>query len=72
MQHLLTESGRPVLAVFTKADKMTRSQLKDRGRELAGTLGMEPDQVEVTSSRSGLGIAELATSIVAATARENL
>jgi GTP-binding protein len=72
MQHLLTESGRPVLAVFTKADKMTRSQLKDRGRALADALGLEPDQVEVTSSRSGLGIAELATSIVAATARENL
>ena len=66
MQELLTTSGRPVLAVFTKADKLTRSATEARVRELAGTLGLRPDQVELTSSRSGLGIAELATSITAA------
>jgi GTP-binding protein len=66
MQELLIESGRPVLATFTKTDKLTRSALPLRVRELARTLDLEPDQVQLTSSRSGLGIAELAGSIVAA------
>lgn len=66
MQELLAASGRPVLAVFTKADKLTRSAIPTRVRELAEILGLSPDQVELTSSRSGLGIAELATSITAA------
>jgi GTP-binding protein len=66
MQELLVESGRPVLAVFTKADKLNRSALHTRTRQLAGTLGLTPEQVELTSSRSGLGIADLAGTIVAA------
>jgi GTP-binding protein EngB required for normal cell division len=66
MQQLLAASGRPVLAVFTKADKLTRSATQTRRRELAQALGLPPDQVELTSSRTGLGIAELATSITAA------
>lgn len=65
MQELLAASGRPVLAVLTKADKLTRSATRTRVRELSETLGLQPDQVELTSSRSGLGIAELATSITA-------
>ena len=69
MQELLTESGRPVLAVFTKADKLTRSAALLRGRELAEDLGLQLDRVEVTSSRTGLGIPELATSITAAAGR---
>jgi GTP-binding protein len=66
MQELLAESGRPVLAVFTKADKLTRSGLPPRVRDLAEALGLHQDQVQITSSHSNLGIAELATSIVAA------
>lgn len=66
MQELLAASGRPVLAVLTKADKLTRSATRSRVRELAEDLGLRPDQVELTSSRTGLGIAELATSITAA------
>jgi GTP-binding protein len=66
MQKLLADSGRPVLAVFTKADKLTRSGLPPRARELAEALGLHQDQVQLTSSRSRLGIPELATSIVAA------
>jgi GTP-binding protein len=66
MQELLAASERPVLAVFTKADKLTRSATQGRVRELAAALGLRLDQVELTSSRSGLGIAELATSITAA------
>jgi GTP-binding protein len=66
MQELLIESGRPVLATFTKTDKLTRSALPARVRELGRTLGLEPEQLQLTSSRSGLGMAELAGSIVAA------
>ncbi|HEY0351361.1 MAG TPA: hypothetical protein VGC48_04515, partial [Gemmatimonadales bacterium] len=67
MQDLLIESGRPVLPTFTKTDKLTRSALAVRVRDLARTLGLEPDQIQVTSSRSGLGMADLAGSIIAAT-----
>ncbi len=71
MQKLLAESGRPVLAVFTKADKLTRSALPARALELAEALGLQQDQVQLTSSQSRLGIAELATSIAAAAVGEN-
>ncbi len=71
MQKLLAESGRPVLAVFTKADKLTRSALPVRALELAEALGLQQDQIELTSSQSRLGIAGLATSIVAAAAGGN-
>jgi GTP-binding protein len=71
MQELLVESGRPVLAVLTKADKLTRSGLQTRPRELGEALGLKPAQIQLTSSRSKLGIAELATSIVAARGGES-
>lgn len=66
IQELLIESGRPVLAVFTKADKLTRSALALRAGELALALDLRPDQIELTSSQTGLGIAELAASVAAA------
>jgi GTP-binding protein len=66
MQELLAESGRPVLTVFTKADKLTRSGLPARAHELGEALGLRQDQVQLTSSQSRLGIQELATTIVAA------
>ena len=72
MQELLIESGRPVLATFTKTDKLTRSALPVRVRELTRTLGLEPEQIQLTSSRSGLGMADLAGSIVAAAAERSL
>jgi len=67
MQELLIQSGRPVLAVFTKADKLTRSALSTRERELAHALDVSAE-IAVTSSQSGFGIAELATSVLAAAA----
>ncbi|HEX6106549.1 MAG TPA: ribosome biogenesis GTP-binding protein YihA/YsxC [Gemmatimonadales bacterium] len=66
-QELLTESGRPVLAVLTKADKLTRSAQAARAGELAAALGLLEDQVQLTSARTGLGIDDLARSILAAT-----
>jgi GTP-binding protein len=66
IQDILIHSGRPVLAAFTKADKLTRSSQTVRAHELAGALGLQEEQMQVTSSKSRLGIAELAESIVAA------
>ena len=71
MQELLTQSGRPVLAVLTKADKLTRSAITARQRELAQTLELRPEQIELTSSRSGLGIADLAASVLAASGEQS-
>jgi GTP-binding protein len=70
LQDLLVQSGRPVLAAFTKADKLTRSAVGPRARDLARALGLGPEEFQLTSSRSASGIAELATSIVAV-GREN-
>jgi GTP-binding protein len=70
MQKLLSESGQPVLAVFTKADKLTRSGLPVRAHELAEALGLQQDQIQLTSSQSKLGISDLATTIVAAALSE--
>jgi GTP-binding protein len=66
MQQLLIRSGRPVVAALTKADKLGREATKVRAREIAEGLGIAMDQVQVTSARSGLGISDLAESIVAA------
>lgn len=71
MQRLLAESGRAVLAVFTKADKLTRSGLPVRANELAEALGLQQDQIQLTSSQTKLGISELATSIVAAAGEDS-
>ena len=66
MQELLVRSGRPVLVALTKADKLTHSARADRVREIAVALGLQEDQIQLTSSARGLGIADLAASIVAA------
>ncbi len=64
MQELLAQGGRPVLAVLTKVDKLTRSAARTRERGLAQALGLGSEQIQSTSSRTGQGIAELAESIV--------
>lgn len=66
MQDLLVRSGRPVLVALTKADKLTRSAQAARPREFAAALGLHEDQIQLTSSTSRLGVAELADSIVTA------
>jgi len=66
MQQLLIRSGRPVLAALTKADKLSRTAAAARARQVAEALGLTEDQVQVTSARTGLGIGELAASIIAA------
>lgn len=64
IQDLLIQSGRPVLAVLTKADKLSRAAAAARSRELAAALGLQDDQVQLTSARSGLGIADLGRAIL--------
>jgi len=66
IQELLVRSGRPVLVALTKGDKLTRSAQVERTRSLALALGLQHDQIQLTSSTSRVGIAELAESIVAA------
>jgi GTP-binding protein len=66
IQELLARSGRPVLVALTKADKLSRSAQAERTRALAVALGLQEEQIQLTSSTSRLGIAELAASIVAA------
>jgi GTP-binding protein len=65
-QTLLSESGRSVLAVLTKADKLGRTAqaaaLRDRARE----TGMTEDQIQLVSATSGLGIVDLANALLAA------
>lgn len=55
------EQQHPVLAVLTKADKLAHGARAKQSRELAAVLGLE---VQVTSSRTGLGVAELGASIL--------
>jgi len=66
IRHLLAAGERPVLAVLTKADKLSAVQrtraLRDRARE----LGMAADELLLTSSTSGLGIDALRESVLAA------
>lgn len=66
IQELLVGSGRAVLAVLTKGDKLTRSAQAVRTAALAAALGLPEDQVQLTSTRTRLGIEDLAHSIVAA------
>lgn len=65
IQDLLIESGRPVLAALTKSDKLGRTAGLVRTRDLAAALGLHESQVQLTSSKSGLGIGELGQSILA-------
>jgi GTP-binding protein len=65
IQRLLVASRRPVLAALTKGDKLGRAAARDRARELAAVLGLSEEQVQLTSSRSREGIAELGESILA-------
>jgi GTP-binding protein len=65
-QELLAASGRPVLPVLTKSDKLNRAgqarALRERGRE----LGLPLDLLQPASARTGEGLAELGAAILAA------
>ncbi len=64
---LLGTRALPVLVVFTKADKFPHGQRRRRAEALREALGLTPEQVQLTSSTTGLGIADLGASLIAAT-----
>lgn len=66
MAELLGERGLPILAILTKADKLGTQARRTQARDIARTLGLTDEQVQVTSSKSGDGIAELRATIAAA------
>jgi GTP-binding protein len=66
IRELLAVSGRPVLAVLTKADKLGRGGQQEALAARARELGMAPDELILTSGTTGLGIGELSESILAA------
>ncbi len=63
---ILTGSGRPVLAVLTKSDKLSKAQLARALDARARELGLEADQVQAVSALTGAGIVELGASLLAA------
>lgn len=63
MQELFAERETRVLAAFTKSDKLPRTELQRRATKLRETLGLDEDQMIVTSAREGTGIEELRESI---------
>ena len=67
---LLGERGIPLLVALTKADKLGRGVRGERLRDLAKALLIPEEQFELTSAGTGLGIAELGESLLAATATE--
>ncbi len=59
------ETGVPLLAAITKADKVTLTHRKPRIREIARAAGVAEEQAILTSSLSGEGIEDLRDSILA-------
>lgn len=63
---LLQKAGCGVLAVLTKADKLSKAQQAKALRERALELGLAEDQIQVVSAQHGVGIADLGASLLAA------
>ncbi len=68
-QDLLTASGRPVLPVLTKGDKLSRAQQQVAAAARSRELGIAVDDIQVVSARTGSGVGDLAEALLAA-ARE--
>ena len=66
LQALLAETGRPVLTVLTKADKLSRTAQQLALGERARELGMAADELLLTSATTGEGIEDLGDSILEA------
>ncbi len=60
MRELLAGAGRETIVVLTKADKLSQAQRAKAARDRAAELEVGLDDVIVTSSPKGTGIAELA------------
>lgn len=66
IQQLLVDTARPVLTVLTKVDKLSQAGRQAAIRARAGELGLSLDEIHPTSSSTGLGVRDLADSILAA------
>lgn len=62
---LLAAAGVPVLVALTKSDKLPFAQRRKRQRELSARLALPEEQIQLTSSTTGEGIAELGESLLA-------
>ncbi len=71
MAELLADAKRQTIVVLTKSDKLTQSARIVARRARAGELGVEPDELLVTSSSKGTGIPELGE-LIAGVASEGL
>ncbi len=65
MQDVFAAAGTRVLAALTKSDKLPRGQQVARAAALRETLGVDPDQLIVTSARTGDGLRELRDAVTA-------
>ncbi len=66
MAELLGERSLPVLVVLTKADKLGTEARRTQATAIARALHLNEEQIEVTSSKRGDGIAVLRDSIASA------
>ncbi len=65
-QTLLAAAGQPVLAVLTKADKITRGKQAAVVAERSRELGLAPAEVQLISANTGQGVSDLGDSLLAA------
>lgn len=61
---LLERAGVPVLVALTKGDKLPFGKRKERLAELTRRLALPEEQVQLTSSTTGEGIADLGASLL--------
>lgn len=66
MAELLGERALPVLAVLTKADKLGLQVRRTQVTAIARALRLTEEQIQLTSAKSGDGIAELRATVEAA------
>ena len=59
MQDLLAGAGARVLAAATKSDKLSRTRRGEHALALRQTLGLDEDQLVVTSAQTNEGLDEL-------------
>lgn len=63
---ILARQELPVLVALTKSDKLPFGQRRRRAAEVAEALALDPAQVQLTSSKTGEGLADLADSLLEA------
>ncbi len=71
MGELLADAKRETIVVLTKSDKLTQSARVAAHRARAAELGIDPDELVMTSSAKGTGIPELGE-LIAEVASEGL